>query len=288
MHDDLWTRIVDTYETASRSGAAFKTQTQVEVLTDPESNLSFVLRISESLQQKPKSEPLPTHNPPPPKRNPFLPYDEALWVSHLSESHTMLLNKFNLLDRHVLIVTREFESQEDPLNSRDISATKDVLQSMPQGGVAFFNCGPLSGASQPHKHTQIVPLPLSDSLSLPLDELYKTSVQNQASLLKDLPFLAFGVGLDGTEGIQRLLRDYQDLLEKAKRRLGDDFGSYNLIWTKNWMILIPRSQAGSGPCNLNSLGFAGTIFVKSKEESEYVKNIGPMKILKHVTFPNST
>ena len=29
------------------------------------------------------------------------------------------------------------------------------------GGVCYFNCGPDSGASQPHKHLQIVPLPLS-------------------------------------------------------------------------------------------------------------------------------
>ena len=31
---------------------------------------------------------------------------------------------------------------------------------MPLGGLAFYNCGPVSGASQPHKHVQVVPLPL--------------------------------------------------------------------------------------------------------------------------------
>lgn len=30
---------------------------------------------------------------------------------------------------------------------------------MPQGGVAFYNCGEHSGRSQPHKHMQVVPLP---------------------------------------------------------------------------------------------------------------------------------
>ena len=33
---------------------------------------------------------------------------------------------------------------------------------MPRGGLAFYNCGPVSGASQPHKHVQVVPLPLDD------------------------------------------------------------------------------------------------------------------------------
>lgn len=30
-----------------------------------------------------------------------------------------------------------------------------VLAAMPQGGVAFYNCGEHSGRSQPHKHLQV-------------------------------------------------------------------------------------------------------------------------------------
>ena len=29
------------------------------------------------------------------------------------------------------------------------------MQAMPQGALAYFNCGPESGASQPHKHVQV-------------------------------------------------------------------------------------------------------------------------------------
>ena len=39
-----------------------------------------------------------------------------------------------------------------------------AAQAYPHGALAYYNCGPLSGASQPHKHVQVVPLPLhSDS-----------------------------------------------------------------------------------------------------------------------------
>lgn len=31
--------------------------------------------------------------------NPFLPYEEALWVAHLSSTHTLLLNKFNVVEK---------------------------------------------------------------------------------------------------------------------------------------------------------------------------------------------
>ena len=30
-----------------------------------------------------------------------------------------------------------------------------AMQAMPQGALAYFNCGPESGASQPHKHVQV-------------------------------------------------------------------------------------------------------------------------------------
>lgn len=59
-------------------------------------------------------------------RNPFLPYEEDLWVAHLSDTHTLLLNKFNVVPHHVLVVTRQFESQQDPLNSRDLAATQQA------------------------------------------------------------------------------------------------------------------------------------------------------------------
>ena len=37
------------------------------------------------------------------------------------------------------------------------------MQAFPSGALAFYNSGEASGASQPHKHVQVVPLPLGDS-----------------------------------------------------------------------------------------------------------------------------
>ena len=60
--------------------------------------------------------------------DPFDPPDEALLVDHLSASHMLLLNKFNVVAHHVLIVTRNFEQQTDPLNLQDLEATWQVVQ----------------------------------------------------------------------------------------------------------------------------------------------------------------
>ena len=63
-----------------------------------------------------------------PPANPFLPYDEALWVAHLSASHALLLNKFNVVAHHLLVVTRAFEPQAAPLSAGDMAATWRVMQ----------------------------------------------------------------------------------------------------------------------------------------------------------------
>ena len=249
--------------------------------------------------------------------NPFLPYNDQLWVAHLSSTHTLLLNKYNVVAHHLLVVTRSFESQLDSLQLADLEAVLLVLQVLPGGccvrlgwllrlvldscgatqglsrdsaeswlactaheehvligwtgplilschaaefgpaahhacvrksrapqplhilyhchapwhipspsppacrlstgtghaelltathaqampsrGLAFFNCGPQSGASQPHKHIQIVPQPLGDDSSnpLPFGPVIRESLEASpappctAVPLRQLPFTSF-------------------------------------------------------------------------------------------------
>ena len=54
--------------------------------------------------------------------NPFLPYDEDLYVADLSPTHVCLFNKFNVFEHHLLIVTRQFVDQETPLDRTDFEA----------------------------------------------------------------------------------------------------------------------------------------------------------------------
>ena len=75
------------------------------------------------------------------------------------------------------------------------------MQAFPSGALAFYNSGKVSGASQPHKHVQIVPLPLGDSDShrLPfagvLQQAWQEAGQPSSSdaplALRQLPFQAW-------------------------------------------------------------------------------------------------
>jgi hypothetical protein len=111
----LWQQVTTTYTRARELGAAKTTDSIVELYTDQRNGVEYVLRILANLAEKKATKPkLDSNSASPPKdfRNPFLPYEEDLWVQHLSDTHTLLLNKFNLVAHHVLVVTRQFESQQ--------------------------------------------------------------------------------------------------------------------------------------------------------------------------------
>ncbi len=51
------------------------------------------------------------------------------------------------------------------------------------------------------------------------------------------------------------------------------------------MLLVPRSGALYESIDMNSLAFAGSIFVRRPEHIELVKKEGLLKMLRGVSFP---
>jgi len=55
--------------------------------------------------------------------------------------------------------------------------------------------------------------------------------------------------------------------------------SYNLLLTSRWMLVVPRCKSDYGPVNVNGLGFAGTLLVKSPEALAFLREVGPLQVL---------
>jgi ATP adenylyltransferase len=51
------------------------------------------------------------------------------------------------------------------------------------------------------------------------------------------------------------------------------------MMTRDWMLTVPRDASGLGPVSANAMGFAGSLFLRSQEELDYVANMDPMDIL---------
>src|SRR5699024_10677445 len=88
-------------------------------------------------------------------KDPFAPpYESDLVVGELAPAHMVLLNKFPVLDLHALAVTREAEPQTHLLTACDCEALLRLLYSW--DSLVFYNAGPEAGASQAHKHLQVI------------------------------------------------------------------------------------------------------------------------------------
>lgn len=292
------------------------TDTSAQVLSD--CGVRFILRVATKLRDKPKA-PSSTANPSMKTnaqwQNPFLPPDPDLFICHVSPTHSLVLNKFNIVPYHTLVITREFEPQEYPLTPADFDATWAVLQAMPEGGLAYFNCGPQSGASQPHKHLQVLPLPLipvehsGEGVSRynveddpPFWPIVASSMMDaspgpaDAMTLASLPFANFVARLDPLNSDGKMLAaTYAHLADKAEKEVASGASasgrqrssSVNMIMTRQFMMVVPRRCESVGPVNCNAMAFAGSFFVRSVEELEFIRQQGPMNILEEVGFSRS-
>jgi ATP adenylyltransferase len=227
--------------------------------------------------------------------DPFLPYEPDLFVGDISPSHICLLNKFNVVDNHLLIVTRAFEEQTNLLNLQDFAALWSCMQEM--DGVAFYNAGKLAGASQRHKHLQLIPLPfLPDVVHLPIElAIANTTCVNSHGTIASFPFRHAIAFFDlssyhsPTTAAQIMLDNYHALLNQVCLQVNLDTlqqpGAYNFLATKNWMLIVPRSQESFQNISINSLGFAGSLFVRDRTSLELLKELTPLKLLTNVAFP---
>ncbi|KLU23874.1 phosphorylase [Caballeronia mineralivorans PML1(12)] len=290
----LWPAVLRQTAHALDCGALFPIETIRTTIED--SGVRFLIRQVSSLARKDEDQQLRKAKAANGRRaDPFLPYDPDLFVADISETHIALLNKFNVIDHHLLIVTRRFELQEALLNLADFVALFSCM--MQFDGLGFYNGGPAAGASQRHKHLQIVPLPLDESgPPLPIEPLLAAArMDGLAGTVPGLPFPHAFVRLDPLVATRPLemarsaFDRYCALLDAVGLRAIDSNGEpqqsapYNLLVTIGWMLLVPRSMEHVEGVSINALGFAGSLFVRDDAQMGTIRKLGPMTVLQRVT-----
>jgi ATP adenylyltransferase len=288
----LWTKVTRQTDYARQCGALQSIETDYQFIE--QDGIFFLVRTLANLVRK-ESAKLEQHKLE--KKtgkdfNPFLPYEQDLFVTDLSPTHLCLLNKFNVVDYHLLIVTRTFEEQENLLNERDFAALWACLQEI--DGLAFYNGGKIAGASQRHKHLQLVPLPFIPQESyLPIEPAIASAVfQNSVGKIPSFPFRHALAKLDLdpahklTNAARAMLSYYHCLLEAVGLPVNENErqqpGAYNLLATKEWMLIVPRSQESFHSIPVNSLGFAGSLFVRDRQQKKLLQELRPLNLLRNV------
>ncbi len=276
---DLWSAIRQRTDQALASGALAPIATEAETIED--AGVRFVVRCVSSLARK--AEQAAAQAKAPTNTAVAFPIEPDLTVAQVSTTHVALLNKFPVIPHHLLLVTRGYVPQEALLDLRDFDALGRCMADYESLG--FYNGGKQAGASQPHKHLQVVPLPLAAGARVPMTALFASLPRSSGAVtVPGLSFRHAFAWLNGPTAGQ-LLQIYRELLGAADLRgvasdgLLFQSAPYNLLVAREWMLVVPRSQEDFEGISINALGFAGSIFVKTPHELARVREAGPMAML---------
>lgn len=280
--------IVDRARHALGCGALQPIETSLATIDG--GGVRFAVRQVSSLVRKTRERPAARGS----DFDPFLPYDPDLFVADLSPTHVALLNKFNVIDHHLLIVTRAFEDQETLLGLADFEAWHLCLQAL-DGWLGFYNGGVQAGASQRHKHMQAVAPALADAgMPLPIAPLLDAAPRDgRVRTVAGLPFAHAFCRLASEHGdaAPAMLAAYRTLLDTLGiSTLGSPTDArqsapYNLLVTSQWMLAVPRTAERAEGIAVNALGFAGSLFVRDAAQMEVVRRVGPFQLLRRVARP---
>jgi sulfate adenylyltransferase (ADP) / ATP adenylyltransferase len=298
--DTLWSKVEVQTQHGLQCGALQPIATHCNTIE--QANILFIVRMLDNWKRKQEAKKQQDRKTETSGKffNPFLPCETDLFVTNISDTHFCLLNKYNIIDRHVLIVTREFEEQENWLNFADFAA---LWACWAQGDrLAFYNGGETAGASQRHKHLQLVPLSLAEGVEqLPIAPWISACLHDLdpgvVTAIPQLPFQHAIAPLNPAwadspwDAAESTLACYRNLLRTVGliqdvQTMGDrQSGSYNLLATRDWMMVVPRQQERYQSISVNALGFAGAFLVRNLEELEILKTIGPIALLQSVAYP---
>ncbi|KAL1888600.1 bifunctional AP-4-A phosphorylase/ADP sulfurylase [Sporothrix stenoceras] len=277
----------------------------------------FQLRFAPALAKKPKGDKKDDSGKkddkaPPPK--PYDPFEEPpsglVVLPELNGgSHRLVLNKFAVSQDHAILATTAWRPQSHLLEASDMEAAYVCIQAYADCSeelYVFYNSGKYSGASQPHRHLQL--LPVSQ-----MREGLKGDSEGEWSVLADrllgsdsheVPFYVAAARLRGDDGTgdapsaERLHAIYLDLYRQARaaaqgtsaaieaadgyNTVAEERGelpasiSYNLALTHHTMALLPRTAEGGTDnqysLSLNGTVLAGTALVKNEAEWDALRS----------------
>ncbi len=271
--ESLWRQALDRTDQAKESKALVPLST--ELMAAP--HLSpFVLR--RLLSQTPKH--LRADGP---KPNPFLPWERELEVSRLGASHVVLLNKYPVQPAHVLVISQGWQPQEGWLSDLDWQAVASVATDT--NGLWFFNSSPASGASQRHRHVQLLPRQAGEP-TCPLEPWFNSQLQGERERLPWLHAISRRTDPTNHLDLPRLYNQQLELLGLGRANQDPKpLHPYNLLFNDQWFITIRREKEDWAGFSLNALGFSGYLLATDHSDLNWLRCHGPMELLKQVATP---
>lgn len=221
-----------------------------------------------------------------PRPNPFLPWETELEIRRLGQSHLLLLNKYPVQLGHVLLITQQWKPQAGWLETADWQVVAEVEADT--SGLWFFNSCAAAGASQPHRHLQLLPREPGEQ-SCPLAPMLLEQLAGRSEAWPwryRLTRRHCAGGRDGAAELAHLYREHATQLG-----LGDPAhhpvpaAAYNVLFDGNWLMTVLRSQEHWAGFSVNALGFAGYLLATAQSDQAWLELHGPRALLEAVAQP---
>ena len=157
------------------------------------------------------------------------------------------------------------------------------------GGNYFFNSSRIAGASQPHRHIQL--LRRANKVYCPRNEWFINNIINSKEV-KNV-HSKYGYAVLSRNDIKyknkenQLYMMYIDLISLCNiGNLNENTKPtkpYNLIITPEWFALIIRTKEKYKGFNINGLGFAGYLLATEYSDIDWIIDNGPHSLLNYVS-----
>ncbi|WP_116473104.1 DUF4922 domain-containing protein [Zobellella maritima] len=249
---------------AKDSGALCSVPTRV--FTHQERGLTFLIHLLDGPLHKPHAR---GQN----HRDPFASPDPELLVAQYPH-YSLLLNKFNVLSCHLLLITRDLHPQDGSLTEQDFAAFWPLLCA--HGAIGFYNGGPDAGASQPHRHFQLLPGQFDTGLSGP--PINPADADTRQLLSPHSVWLELSAGDDS----HKVYAAYRLACRQLKLVPTDPF---NLILLPEGLWVIPRSCRRVAT-EINALAFLGSLFAVDRQQLDDIRRSGVVNILRQASVPS--
>lgn len=202
------------------------------------------------------------------------------------EDYALVLNKYPAFEDHALLVTNANVPQARRLDRDDLDALHRCAAATK--GLGFYNSDEKAGASQPHRHFQVVPgasfvveewdeewppiardvealprAPWRWSGRAPFRPVVQTvprfaDIAHGVVLLPPRATFRVDFSTDGSYA-DALLRAYALLLHDLDLLNGE---SHNMLMGRGWLLVVARQQREAGGVDVNALGFAGCLLAR--------------------------
>jgi ATP adenylyltransferase len=211
----------------------------------------------------------------------FATVSDSSVLARFGRTHLLVFNKYFVTPKHLVAFSSSPSlRQSEPMDGADFKVAWAMLDTLGRG-LVFYNCGKESGASQLRRHLQYFRLrDFQSALSpataavlgsgLPIDvalAAYRESrgwAEPEVGVPFRLPTLPCAhtmvlLGADITRSsVAGAAERLHGLYEKALQ--GAAAGCHNLLLTREWLLVVPRTAEFAlpgGKLSINALAFAG-------------------------------